>query len=51
LFLYDLRLQPGTEHLGVGPLGEYKIKDYFIVGKEGPILQFRCSQPESTSLA
>ena len=44
LFLYDLRMQPGTEHLGVGPLGEYKIRDYFIVGKEGPILQFRPGQ-------
>ena len=47
LFLYDLRMQPGTEHLGVGVQGEYKIKDYFIVGKEGPILQFRSSQLRS----
>ncbi|KAI9699564.1 MAG: hypothetical protein M1820_007062 [Bogoriella megaspora] len=41
VFLYDIRLQPGMEHLGVGPEREYKIRDYFIVGKEGPILQFR----------
>ena len=41
LFSYDLRLSPGTEHLGVGPHGEYKVKDHFIVGKEGPMLQFR----------
>ena len=44
LFMYDLRLQPGTEHVGVGPHGEYKIKDHFIVGKEGPVLQFRPSR-------
>ena len=44
LFMYDFRIYPGTEHLGVGPLGEYKIRDYFIVGKEGPILQFRPAQ-------
>ena len=41
LFMYDIRMQPGTEHLGVGPFGEYRIKDQFIVGKEGPVLQFR----------
>jgi cytochrome P450 len=41
MFLYDVRLAPGMEHLGVGPSGEYKIKDYFIVGKEGPVVQFR----------
>jgi cytochrome P450 len=44
LFLYDLRMQPGTEHLGVGTGEEYKIKDFFIVGKEGPVLQFRPTQ-------
>jgi cytochrome P450 len=47
LFLYDLRMQPGTEHLGIGPFGEYKIRDYFIVGKEGPVLQFRPRQPKT----
>ncbi|RAH79464.1 benzoate 4-monooxygenase cytochrome-like protein P450 [Aspergillus japonicus CBS 114.51] len=41
LWLYDLRLTPGMEHLGVGHEGEYKMKDNFIVGKEGPILEFR----------
>lgn len=42
LFTYDIRLAPGkTETLGVGPAGEYKIRDYFIVGKEGPVVQFR----------
>ncbi|CRG83418.1 Isotrichodermin C-15 hydroxylase [Talaromyces islandicus] len=41
LFMYDIRLAPGMEQLGVGPAGEYKIKDYFIVGKEGPVVQFR----------
>ncbi|QKX64642.1 uncharacterized protein TRUGW13939_11818 [Talaromyces rugulosus] len=41
LFLYDVRLAPAMEHLGVGPSGEYKIKDYFIIGKEGPVVQFR----------
>ncbi|GLA35474.1 hypothetical protein AnigIFM63309_011314 [Aspergillus niger] len=41
LWLYDLRLAPGMEHLGVGREGEYKMKDNFIVGKEGPILEFR----------
>lgn len=48
LFMYDIRIQPGMEHLGVGTMGEYQIKDYFIVGKEGPILQFRPSQSRST---
>ncbi|PYI08359.1 benzoate 4-monooxygenase cytochrome P450 [Aspergillus sclerotiicarbonarius CBS 121057] len=41
LWLYDMRLAKGTEHLGVGKNGEYKIKDNFIVGKEGPVLEFR----------
>ncbi|PYH89700.1 benzoate 4-monooxygenase cytochrome-like protein P450 [Aspergillus ellipticus CBS 707.79] len=41
LWLYDMRLAPGTEMLGVGKEGEYKIKDHFVVGKEGPVLQFR----------
>ncbi|RAK96669.1 cytochrome P450 [Aspergillus ibericus CBS 121593] len=44
LWLYDLRLAPGTERLGVGPEGEYKIEDNFIIGKEGPVLQFRTRQ-------
>ncbi|PYI03026.1 cytochrome P450 [Aspergillus sclerotiicarbonarius CBS 121057] len=44
LWLYDLRLAPGTERLGVSREGEYKIKDNFIVGKEGPVLQFRMRQ-------
>lgn len=51
LFDYDLRLQPGTEHLGVGPQGEYKIRDHFIVGKEGPILQFRYKGPAACVVA
>ena len=41
LFDYDVRLKPGSENVGIGPQGEYKIKDYFVVGKDGPILQFR----------
>ena len=41
LWLYDIRNAPGTEELGKGPQGEYKIKKNFVVGKEGPILQFR----------
>ncbi|KAE8396217.1 cytochrome P450 [Aspergillus alliaceus] len=41
LWLYDLRLAPGMEQIGVGPHGEYKIKDDFMVGKEGPVVQFR----------
>ncbi|KAL9085407.1 MAG: hypothetical protein Q9159_004696 [Coniocarpon cinnabarinum] len=41
LYSYDIRLAPGTEHLGVGPHGEYKMKDHFIVGKEGPLIQFK----------
>ncbi|KAB8270076.1 cytochrome P450 [Aspergillus minisclerotigenes] len=41
LWLYDMRLAPGMEQVGVGPEGEYKIRDNFIVGKEGPIVQFR----------
>ncbi|PQE13704.1 Isotrichodermin C-15 hydroxylase protein [Rutstroemia sp. NJR-2017a BVV2] len=41
LWLYDLRIAPGYEKVGVGRHGEYKMKDHFIVGKEGPILQFR----------
>ncbi|GLA22190.1 cytochrome P450 [Aspergillus phoenicis ATCC 13157] len=44
LWLYDIRLAPGTEQLGVGYQGEYKIKDHFAVGKEGPVLQFRMRQ-------
>lgn len=41
LFLYDIRLQPGTENVNLGPGGEYRMKDHFIVGKEGPMIQFR----------
>ncbi|KJZ78234.1 hypothetical protein HIM_02272 [Hirsutella minnesotensis 3608] len=41
LWLYDLQIAPGYETMGVGIKGEYKIKDHFIVGKEGPVLQFR----------
>jgi cytochrome P450 len=41
LWMYDLRLAPGTEGLGVGRDGEYKMRDNFIVGKKGPVLQFR----------
>lgn len=41
LWLYDIRLTPGTENVGVGKEGEYSVEDYFIVGKAGPILQFR----------
>ncbi|KJZ71658.1 hypothetical protein HIM_08970 [Hirsutella minnesotensis 3608] len=41
LWLYDIRIAPGHEKAGVGPQGEYKIKDHFIVGKEGPVVQFR----------
>ncbi|OOF93017.1 hypothetical protein ASPCADRAFT_209658 [Aspergillus carbonarius ITEM 5010] len=44
LWSYDLRLAPGTEQLGVGHEGEYKIKDNFVIGKEGPVLQFRTRQ-------
>ncbi|OJZ84538.1 hypothetical protein ASPFODRAFT_48592 [Aspergillus luchuensis CBS 106.47] len=44
LWLYDIRLAPGREQLGVGYQGEYKIKDHFAVGKEGPVLQFRMRQ-------
>ena len=47
LYLYNLRFLPGAENVGVGPHGEYKIKDNFIVGKEGPILQFRSKVPSS----
>ncbi|KAJ5797590.1 benzoate 4-monooxygenase cytochrome P450 [Penicillium pulvis] len=41
LWLYDVRLSPGSEGLGVGKNGEYKMKDNFIVGKEGPVMEFR----------
>ncbi|MCJ1371098.1 hypothetical protein MMC20_002313 [Loxospora ochrophaea] len=41
LWLYNMRIVPGTESLGVGVAGEYKMKDNFIVGKEGPVLQFQ----------
>ncbi|KAK2612511.1 hypothetical protein QQS21_001449 [Conoideocrella luteorostrata] len=41
LWLYDVRLAPGFETIGVGEKGEYKIKDNFIAGKEGPIVQLR----------
>jgi cytochrome P450 len=48
LWMYDVRLAPGTEHLGVGREGEYKIKDNFVVtGKQGPILQFRVARDAS----
>lgn len=41
LWLYDVRIVPGMEHPGVSREGEYRIKDNFIVRKEGPVLQFR----------
>ena len=41
VFLYDMRLKAGSEDVGVGPHGEYKIRDCFVVGKEGPMLQTR----------
>ncbi|KAI9651317.1 hypothetical protein NHQ30_001356 [Ciborinia camelliae] len=41
LWLYNIRIAPGCESIGVGRNGEYKMKDFFIVGKEGPILQFQ----------
>lgn len=41
LWLYDMRLAPGYENVGVGPEGEYKMKDHFIVGREGPMVQFK----------
>ncbi|GKZ31767.1 hypothetical protein AbraIFM66950_000552 [Aspergillus brasiliensis] len=44
LWLYDIRLAPGTEQLGIGHQGEYKIKDHFAAGTEGPVLQFRMRQ-------
>lgn len=44
LWLYDVRLSPGSENLGVGKNGEYKMKDNFIVGKEGPVMEFRARE-------
>jgi cytochrome P450 len=41
VFEFDMRLEPGQEDVGAGPRGEYKIRDHFVVGKSGPILQFR----------
>jgi cytochrome P450 len=41
VFEFDIRLEPGRENMGAGPQGEYNIRDYFVVGKSGPILQFR----------
>ena len=41
VWLYDMRQQLGSENMGLGPQREYKIKDHFVVAKEGPILQFR----------
>jgi cytochrome P450 len=41
LWLYNVRIAPGYEWMGVGREGEYKMKDNFIVGKEGPMLQFQ----------
>lgn len=41
LWLYDLKIAPGFESLGVGIKGEYLMKDNFIVGKKGPMLQFQ----------
>ena len=31
LWLYDWRMVEGTENTGVGPNGEYAIKEHFIV--------------------
>ncbi|KAH8430736.1 cytochrome P450 [Aspergillus melleus] len=42
LWLYDIRIAPGREHVGVAKRGgEYMIRDNFVVGKEGPMVQFR----------
>ncbi|KAI9041023.1 putative Cytochrome P450 [Aspergillus affinis] len=44
LWLYDVRLAPGFKHLGIGREGEYKMKDNFIVGKEGPVVELRARE-------
>lgn len=52
LFLYDMRLAPGTtlgagnRHLGAGRTRptEYQIEDRFASTKDGPILQFRARE-------
>lgn len=41
VYMYDIRLAPGKEGVGVGMKGEYKVRDWFIVPKEGPVLQFK----------
>ncbi|KAF7924911.1 hypothetical protein EAE99_006388 [Botrytis elliptica] len=41
LWLYNMRIAAGCEKIGVGRHGEYEMRDFFIVGKEGPILQFQ----------
>lgn len=41
LWLYNMEIVPGFENMGVGRQGEYKMKDNFIVGKEGPMLRFQ----------
>lgn len=41
IWLYDIRMAPGSENVGVGRGGEYKTEDHFVVHKQGPILQFR----------
>jgi len=41
LWLYNLRIAPGFENMGVGKEGEYKMEDNFVVSKEGPMLQFQ----------
>ncbi|KAL4968726.1 cytochrome P450 [Aspergillus stella-maris] len=38
LFMYDVRLAPWMEHLGVGRGRKYKIKKNFVVGQEEPVL-------------
>lgn len=41
LWLYDVRLAPGYETVGVGREGEFDFKEQFIMRKNGPVIQFR----------
>ena len=38
LWLYDLRL---VGEKGMGPDGQYEVRDIFVAEKEGPLVQFR----------
>ena len=49
LWLYDLRLAPGLEAVGVAHDGTYALRDIFVADKHGPFVQFRRREGAQTS--